>query len=324
MRASTVAELSGERLGWTGPLEKDWPETYYTYTDFTGFMGQLTPRFPIRPDEYYRIALECFEDLAAFHVVYAEVSFDVPVREVGDDSRFWPIVTALEEARRLAESRWPIRLNYIGGLMRTLPAAVAEYRVELVAQAVKKGVAIVGVDLHGDESQVSPHSFVAAFDLARGYDLGLRAHAGEARGPESIWDTINLLGVHRLAHGARATEDPALLQRLQAGDVTLELCPTSNVRTAIVANLAAHPIRRLYDLGIPITVNSDDPLPFFTNIEREYRLLVDEFNFNQEELKDITLNGIRWAFLPEQERRQLAELIEIAYDFPTESLRAAL
>src|SRR5207244_386496 len=104
MRSETVRDLSRARLGWEGPLDSGWEHTYYTYTDFAGFMAQLTPRAPFRPDEYARIARECFEDLAALNVVYTEVSFEAPVYQVGDDTRFWPIVEALETERRLAES----------------------------------------------------------------------------------------------------------------------------------------------------------------------------------------------------------------------------
>src|SRR2546421_8117528 len=103
------------------------------------------------------------------------------------------------------------------------------------------------------------------------------------------------------------------MTRLLRGDLPLEMCPTSNVRTAAIPNLAAHPFRQFYELGIPITVNSDDPLPFFTNIEREYRLLVEEFGFTRDELRQITLNAARTAFLPETERNTLITVIEAAY-----------
>jgi adenosine deaminase len=315
-----VRELSQERLGWNGPLEAGWEAGYYTYTDFAGFMSQLTPRFPVRPDEYRRVATECFEDLAARGVVYAEVSFDAPTRVVGDDTRFWPIVEALEESRRQAEARWPIRINYIVGLMRTLPVDVSVYRVQLAAEARDRGVGIVAVDLHGDEVDLPPHLFLPAMELALEQGLNRRAHAGEAMGPEYIWEAIDALGVKRIGHGVRAAEDPLLIERLQEGDVTLEMSPTSNVRTGIVPELQAHPIRRFFDLGIPVTVNSDDPLPFFTDIEREYRLLVDEFGFDRNDLREITLIAARAAFLSEDEKRTLITLVDGAYRVPERSV----
>jgi adenosine deaminase len=314
MRPATVRELSVERMGWTGPLDEDWHHAYYTFSDFAGFMAQLTPRAPWEPDEYARIARECFEDLLRLNVAYAEVSFDVPAREVGDDRRFWPIVEALETQRRAAEARGPIRLNLIAGLMRSLPVDVALYRVDLAAQARDRGIGIVAVDLHGNEEEHPPAPFAPAFRLASERGLALRAHAGEAAGPDTVWDAINLLGVRRIGHGVRAVEDPVLLQRLQRGDITLELCPTSNVRTAAVPDLRSHPIRRLFDLQIPFVVSSDDPLPFFTDIEREYRLLVDELGFDLAALRRISADAACAAFLPPEERETLVTLIDGAYD----------
>lgn len=318
IRPGTVRDLSVERLGWSGPLGEGWEHTYYTYTDFSGFMTQLTPRFPGRPDEYARIARECFEDLAQLGVVYAEVSFDAPTREVGDDSRFWPIVEALEQERRLAEARFPIRINWILALMRTLPVEVALWRTRLAIEARERGIAVVAIDLHGNEPLAPPAPFAPAYRLAAEAGLHLRAHAGEASDPRSVWDAIEVLGATRIAHGVRAIEDPKLLDRLRWGDIALEICPTSNVRTAVVPDLHSHPVRKLYELGIPIAVSSDDPLPFFTDIERECRLLVDEFGFTRSDLQHITLNAVDTAFLPESERSTLRTLIGGAYSIVRE------
>lgn len=313
MRPETVPHLSVERLGWSGPLEPGWQESYYTYTTFTGFMEQLTPRFPGTPDEYRRIARECFEDLATLGTIYAEVSFDLPVRTVGDETLFWPVVEALEEERRRAETTLPIRINLIAGLMRTLPVEVALYRTQLAIRAREQGIGIVAIDLHGDELQGPAAPFEPAYRLAESVGLGLRAHAGEAVGTQSIWDAIDILGARRIAHGVRSVEDEALLARLGRGDVTLEMCPTSNVRTAVVPDLASHPIRRLFDVGIPVTVNSDDPLPFFTDIERECRLLVEHFDFTRPDLHAIMLHAARAAYLREDERQALIATLDRAY-----------
>jgi adenosine deaminase len=314
IRSQTVRELSLERLGWSGPLRRGWEQQYYTYTDFPGFLAQLTPRFPGTPEEYYRIALECAEDLAAQQVVYTEISFDVPVRSLEDTSRCQPIMEALEAARREAERRWPITIRYIGAVMRTLPLEVALARVQAVIAAREQGMGMVGIDLHGDERAAPPEAFAPAFQLAAAAGLGRRAHAGEARGAASIWGAIETLGASRIGHGVRAVEDEALLERLARGDVLLELCPTSNVRTAIVPDLAHHPFRLLYDRGIPLTVSSDDPLPFFTTIEREYRLLVEQYGFSREELKRMTLGAAAAAFLLPPERARLRATLLEGYD----------
>ncbi len=305
IRPDTVRELSIERLGWSGPLPSGWEHDYYTFTDFAGFMAQLTPRFPGRPDEYYRIALECCEDLAAANVVHAEISFDVPMRSLDDTERFWPIMNALEQARRDAEARWPMSVRYIAALMRSLPLEVCIERVKLAIAAKDRGMGVVGIDLHGDESAARPEDFVDAYRLAEASGLGLRAHAGETVGPESIRGAIDHLHVTRIGHGVRVMDDPSLIASLSDGPVLLELCPTSNVRTAIVPDLVHHPIRMLFDRGVPVAVSSDDPLPFFTSIEREYRLLVDEFGFTDDELCRMTVNAAKAAFLSQTERDAL-------------------
>jgi adenosine deaminase len=316
MRPDTVPHLSLERLGSSGPLETGWEQEYYTFTDFAGFMAQLTPRFPGTPAEYARLARECFEDLVAQHVVYAEISFDFPVRAVDDDRRFGPILDALEQARREAEAVWPIRLNYIAGIQRNQPLEVALMRVRLAAEARERGMALVGIDLHGDEEQYTGAHLAPAFQLGRELGFGLRAHAGEARGPDSVWEAINDLEVRRIAHGTRSVEDPSLIDRLKVGDISLDMCPTSNVRTNAVPNLASHPFRRLYEQGIPVTVNSDDPLPFFTNLERECRLLVDEYHFTRQEMWDLMRTALRCSFMPADERQDIASIIDAAYSSP--------
>jgi adenosine deaminase len=313
IRPDTVPYLSIERLGHSGPLLPGWENSYYTYRDFSEFMEQLTPRFPGTTQEYARIARECFQDLAACGVIYAEVSVDLPVRNLDDDARFWPVMTALETERRRAEAALPIQINFIGALMRTLPLEVAMRRTELAIAARDQGIRIVGIDLHGDEIRGPAEVFAPAFRLAEAHGLGLRAHAGEAQGTASMWTALDVLGVRRVAHGARAGEDGLLMDRLRRGDITLEMCPTSNVRTAVVADLAVHPIRKFYEDGIAVTVNSDDPLPFFTNIERECRLLVDELDFTRAELLDLMLNAARAAFIPEPDRAALQETLVAAY-----------
>src|SRR5947209_1064087 len=204
IRSQTVRQLSLERLGGIGPLPRSWEQQYYTYTDFASFLAQLTPRFPGTPEEYYRIALECAEDLAAQEVVYTEISFDVPLRSLEDTTRCYPSMEALEAARREAQGRWPIQIRYIAGLMRTLPLEVALARVQAVIAARERGMGIVGIDLHGDETAAPPEAFAPAFQLAQAAGLGRRAHAGEARGPESIWGAIETLGASRIGHGVRA------------------------------------------------------------------------------------------------------------------------
>src|SRR5262249_8051418 len=126
----------------------------------------------------------------------------------------------------------------------------------------------------------------------------LTAHAGEAAGPESVWDAVRLLGVRRIGHGIRAIEDPRLVEFLRHEGVTLEVCPTSNVKTGVVPDYAHHPLRRLYDAGVRVTLTSDDPEMFQTSIAHEYEVAAREFGFTEPELQQLTENALEAAFRP--------------------------
>jgi aminodeoxyfutalosine deaminase len=312
MRPATVPDLSVDRMR-VGPLNPDWETAYYTFSDFAGFMRQLTPRIPSSADEYGRVARECFEDLAAQGVLYSEVSFGPPVSDVGDDRRFWPIVEAMEEARRAAEASLDISIRFIAGLMRSLPVEVGIYNVRLAAQARDQGIAVVGIDLHGDEINYPASPFAAAFQEARDLGFGLRAHAGEASGAHDVEQAIKTLGVQRIAHGQRAIESQEVMDLAKQRAVTFDMALTSNVRTGGAKDLPGHPIREFFEAGLAVTVNSDDPLPFFTNVEREYRLLIDELAFERRDVETVALNAVNAAFLTDEEKEPLRQRVEASY-----------
>ena len=133
------------------------------------------------------------------------------------------------------------------------------------------------------------------YRFARAKGLRLTAHAGEAAGPESVWKALEI-GAERIGHGIRAIEDPVLVRHLADRAIPLEICITSNVMTGVVKGLREHPVRRLYDAGVPITLNTDDPGIFRTSLCAEYELAAREFGFGQNELEEIAANGFRFAF----------------------------
>jgi aminodeoxyfutalosine deaminase len=124
-------------------------------------------------------------------------------------------------------------------------------------------------------------------------------------GPESIWAALRLLHADRLGHGVRSVEDPSLVEYLGERQVPLEVCPTSNVCLGVYPDYGAHPLRRLWDAGLLITVNSDDPPMFDTDLNHEYGVLVDHFGFGVDELEQVSLNGLHASFLSAAEKERL-------------------
>jgi adenosine deaminase len=157
------------------------------------------------------------------------------------------------------------------------------------------GDGIVAFGLGGDEVQGPIEWFGDVLAFARDAGLHRTIHAGETAGPASIWGALRL-GAERIGHGIAAAQDPALLVHLRDRAIPLEVCITSNVATGAVRCLAEHPIRRIYDAGVPIVLGSDDPAMFHTTLTREYDLAVSEFGFTSEELEGIVANGFKYAF----------------------------
>lgn len=307
VRLQTLRELA-LRSDPSSPVgDPAWAQSAFHYTDLSHFVSTARSIWNAwfrGPEDYERIACELFVDLADQNIRYAEVSFSASQRAIP----FEEMLAAINAARRRIVSERPIRVGLIAGLGRERGADVAAAFARKAADARHCGV--VGIDLHGDEATAPPEAFVEAFDIARSAGLGLRAHAGEGAGASSVWGAIRSLGISRIAHGVRAVEDPDLLVYLRDHPITLDVCPTSNVKLRVVPALSAHPIRRLFDLGIRVTVNSDDPLYFDTTISEEYRILTRHLGFTCDELKRITLNAVEGAFLSDEDRVALRREIE--------------
>jgi adenosine deaminase len=161
--------------------------------------------------------------------------------------------------------------------------------------AAHQSQGVLGLGIGGDEARGPVKDFQAIFEWAKRQGLHLAPHAGEIAGPQSVWDALEC-GAERIGHGIRSIDDPVLVRHLADHRIPLEVCISSNVRTGAVTSLREHPVRRLFDAGVPVTLNTDDPPMFGTTLEREYRLAADEFGFSKEELRAVAENGFRFAF----------------------------
>jgi adenosine deaminase len=178
--------------------------------------------------------------------------------------------------------------------------------------AAARDCAVVGMDLAGDEANYPPALFATAVGIARDAGLGITVHAGEFTGPAGIWTAVYHLGATRIGHGIRAVEDLRLLDRLRERSVTLELCPTSNVRLGLVPSIAAHPLPALRQHGVAVTVSSDDPVLLGTTLTRELTAVARVHGLGPGAIVDLQAAAARAAFLPAQARAALEQAVRSA------------
>jgi adenosine deaminase/aminodeoxyfutalosine deaminase len=167
------------------------------------------------------------------------------------------------------------------------------------------------VGIGGDEEKAPPELFREAYAYAADQGLRLTAHAGETAGPESIWGALNL-GVERIGHGLSASQDSELIEELATRQIPVEICLTSNLRTGCCGKISEHPVRRYFDQGLMLTLNTDDPAMFGTTLTREYELAQTEFGFTDEHLRELARNSFEASFLPAEKKVQFLNLLDSA------------
>ena len=276
-------------------------EFLYRHASFDEFLEHF--RFAVTSlrdvDDVHAVAGDLFAELAAQHVVYAEVIFSAAIF-LALGMPLDELLAAVDEAAVAHERPGETRYNLVVDLVRNFGPEKAEH---LVGELARAGHArVVGVHLGGDEVGFPARMFERAFRRAGEAGFGLAAHAGEGDGPASVREAIERLGVRRIGHGVRSVEDPLLVRDLAAGGVTLELCPTSNVRTGVVSAIARHPLPVLVRAGVRATLGADDPSFFDTDLTREMLLVHTELGLSLEEVDRLTDAGIESAFVPDSER----------------------
>lgn len=281
----------------------------FHFRDFGDFIAQYETVEPClaNGEDFYRIAYEFCEDEAAQGVRYCEVTFTVP----GHGERFgdWDApVAAVLDGLRAGEAAFGIGVGLVLDVVRGFSFAVAERTLDVALRHQQRGVIALG--LAGLEPGNPPERFTDVFRRAK--DAGLHAvpHAGEAAGPESVRGALKTLGAERIGHGIRALEDPSLVAELRTRAVPLEVCVTSNVRTGAVPSVAQHPLPRLLEAGLTVTLNSDDPSMFASPLAGEYQLAREVFGLSDDELTDIARNGIRASFADDSTKRTLLSAVD--------------
>ena len=283
------------------------------------------------PESLHRVARECALDLAADGVVYAEVRY-APEQHLEQGLTLDDVVEAVhagfaDGSAEAAEQGTPIRIGTLLTAMRH--AARSQEIAELAVRYRDSGV--VGFDIAGAEAGFPPTRHLDAFEYLQRENFHFTIHAGEAFGLPSIWQAIQWCGADRLGHGVRIVDDitgsgPSddsmsvrpVLGRLAAyvrdKRIPLELCPSSNVQTGAAPSIAAHPIGLLHDLRFRVTVNTDNRLMSGTSMSREMVLLAEAFGWGWTDLQWLTVNAMKSAFIPFDERLAIiTEVIKPAY-----------
>jgi adenosine deaminase len=272
----------------------------FRYRDFNHFLEiwLWKNKFIREYSDFTFLSDAVFKDLVNQNIKYAEIF--ISPSEYRDTLEIQKIIEAISKSiYRNSE----IRINLIVDVVRNLGPENAMKTLYEINEV--KDLGIIGIGLGGQEKEYPPELFTDVFEKARKLGFKTTAHAGEAAGPESIWGAIKKLRVDRIGHGTRAIEDPELLNYLADNQIPIELCPLSNLRTKVINSIEEHPVRTYIDLGIPVSINTDDPKMFGNSLSDEYQILKDNFHFSDKELNNIIINSIRTTWLNEKEKNTL-------------------
>jgi adenosine deaminase len=284
----------------------------YSYTDFWHFLKVYESATSVlkTPDDYARLTRAVLAESAASGVVYSE-TFLSPDFCGGRDVGAWrEYLHAIREAADAAERQDGITLRGVVTCIRHFGPEKAKETALCAAETA--GDWIVGFGIAGDEKAGKPRDFAWSFDMAREAGLRLTAHAGEWGGPESVRDALDAFRPERIGHGVRAIEDTATVDRLAREGIVLEVCPGSNVALGLYRDWRAHPIARLRDAGVKVTVSTDDPPFFHTTMAREFDRLSEDLGWEDEELMALNATALDAAFCDGDTKDRIRKTLEAA------------
>lgn len=277
-------------------------KTKFRFRDFSQFVDSWHWKdgFLREYEDWTFVAEAVARNFARQNIRYAETFFTRAVF-----TRRGIQTQKLAEAIRRGLDRVPeVRVALVADLARDDGPDRAAATLAQIAEARDQG--IVGIGIGGSEHRFPPEPFAGVFNEARRLGFHTNAHAGEAAGAASVWGAVRVLKVERIGHGTRAGEDEALLDYLADRRIPLEMCPLSNVRLGVVPALDRHPIRRYFDRGLLVTVNSDDPAMFGSSLIKEFSGLMEIWSFSRDEIRTLILQAVQASWLPEAEKAALA------------------
>ena len=244
--------------------------------------------------DFYDLTAAYLDKVAGQGLRHAEIFFD-PQGHLSRGISFATVIDGISRAIGHAKRRYGISADLIMCFLRHLEEADAERTLDM---ALAHKDRIIGVGLDSSEVGHPPRTFARVFRRAREAGFHIVAHAGEEGPPDYIWEALDLLGVERVDHGNRALEDTALIARLAHDGMPLTVCPLSNLRLAVIDDMRLHPLKRMIDRGLLVTINSDDPAYFGGYLNENYRAIQEALLLDQKEMEAIARNGFAASFLP--------------------------
>ncbi|MGW2486533.1 adenosine deaminase [Streptomyces sp. NPDC001606] len=305
-----VSELAARHRDSRVPTDPEALADYFTFTDFAHFIDvYLSVVDLIRtPEDVRLLTYEVARDLARQQVRYAELTL-TPFSSTrrGIDAKAF--MDAIEDARKAAEAEFGTVLRWCFDIPGEAGLEAAEETARLATDDRLRPEGLVSFGLGGPEIGVPRPQFKPYFDRAIAAGLRSVPHAGETTGPETVWDALTHLGAERIGHGTSSAQDPKLLAHLAERRIPLEVCPTSNIATRAVRSLDEHPVREFVRAGVLVTINSDDPPMFGTDLNNEYAVAARLLDLDERGLAELARNAVEASFLePEGKARIAAEI----------------
>ena len=284
----------------------------YKYKGFVDFLRVYEAACTVltTPQDFHDLTLAVLEQSAAHGVIYSEAFLSPDFCGGGDLLAWRDYMAAIQTAAQTAEAQMGVTLRGCITCIRHFGPEQAR----IIARCAQEtaGDFITGFGIAGDENAGELADFIYSFDAAREAGLGLTAHAGEWRGPDEVRAALKHLRVSRIGHGVRAIDDAALVYHLAETGTVMEVCPGSNVVLGVYPDLRAHPVGKLRAAGVAITVSTDDPPFFHTDMSAEYAGLHRAFGWEQPEFDALAQTGLRAAFCDASTRARLAKRLEPA------------
>lgn len=279
----------------------------YVYRDFWHFLSVYEAACTVLqgPEDFRRLTRAVLEESAAQGVVYSETFLSPDFCGGGDAGAWREYLEAIREEAEACERDLGITLRGIVTCIRHFGPDTAKNAARCAAETA--GDWLVGFGMAGDEKVGRQGDYAWSFDCAREAGLRLTTHAGEWGGAESVRQALDeLTGIERLGHGVQSIDDPALVERLAENSITLEVCPVSNVTLGVYPDMQAHPVARLRDKGVAVTISTDDPPFFHTTMDREYAALNAAFGWDDADFAALNQVALAAAFCDDETRRRVA------------------